>query len=111
MKNILQDITDKKHDTKVCRHNWKENGKFFNLVPNTCQYFEGSSNYQHLIVKQTLDYEKSEIPDGVEGDQQKQSVAAFRIKLAIFEDLKDEILVSCRLQEDEIKPKAELQNL
>ena len=103
MKNVLKEIIEKKHAIDTCKTNWKMNGKIFNQVPTTCQFYDGCSSYDDLLIHETL-----ESPDNADGasmseydDKNSKAISDFRIQLTIMEDIKDEILIGCRKQEDQ----------
>ena len=102
MRKVLQEIIEKKHDIETCNYNWKQNGKTFNQIPKTCDFYAGSSSYNDLLLHEIL--ESPDDTDGVDSendDESKKDVADFRIQLATLEDIKEEILIGCRKQEDQ----------
>ena len=103
MKNVLKEIIEKKHAIDTCKNNWRRNGKIFNQVPTTCQFYDGCSSYDDLLIHETL-----ESPDNTDGasmseydDENSKAISDFRIQLTMMEDIKDEILIGCRKQEDQ----------
>ena len=99
----MQEIIEKRHDIDTCKQNWKKNGKIFNQVPTTCPYYDNSSSYGDLLM-----HERLRNPDKTDGtsisendDEYSKNIADFRIQLTMMEDIKDEILIGCRKQEDQ----------
>ena len=103
MKNVLKEIIEKKHAIDTCKTNWKMNGKIFNQVPTTCQFYDGCSSFDDLLIHETL--ESPDNTDGASmteyGNENSKAISDFRIQLTMMEDIKDEILIGCRKQEDQ----------
>ena len=104
---MLQDVIEKKHDETVCQSNWKDNGRIFNQVPSTCRYFTNCHHYSNLLVHDTR-YKSVEIKHDQSGIDR---VANFRFQLALYQDVKDEVELGCRLQEDINDPESKIQDL
>ena len=104
---MLQDVIEKKHDETVCQSNWKNNGRIFNQVPSTCQYFTNCPHYSNLLVHDAR-YKNVEIKHDQSGIGR---VASFRILLALYQDVEDEVKIGCRLQKDLDEPKSKIQDL
>ena len=103
MRKVLQEIIEKKHDIETCNYNWKQNGKIFNQIPKTCDFYAGSSAYSDLLLYKILERPDDDT-DGIDSennDESKKDVADFRIQLATLEDIKEEIRIGCRKQEDQ----------
>ena len=107
LSKMLQDVIEKKHDDTACQSNWKKNGSIFNQVPNTCQYFENCPHYSDLLVHEKR-YKSMEIKYGLSKIDQ---VADFRIQLALFQGVKDEVMLGCRLSKDFDEPASKVQDL
>ena len=93
---ILTNIVSKKHDKDACNTNCKENGKFFNQKPQSCPYFTGASSFEKLLEKQKI--EDEDLPDATSRSNPK--VAEFCLLLIQSEDLRDEVKVGVRNQDD-----------
>ena len=104
---MLQDVIEKKHDDTACQSNWKNNGSIFNQVPNTCTYFTTCSDYSKLLVHDTR-YKSVEIKNDQSGIDR---VANFRILLAFYQEVEDEVMLGCRLSKDFDDPKSQIQEL
>ena len=92
----MQELIEKKHDFKTCKYNSKENGNIFHQEPTPCLFFDEAPSY-------LLKHESINI-DGIgsaSGDENSKMIADFRIQLIIMEDIKDEIIIGCRKQEDQ----------
>ena len=102
MKNVLTEIIEKKHPIDTCHNNWKMNGKIFNQVPLTCSFHPASPSYNDLLLYERLESRNDTDGVGSENDgQSKKDIADFRIQLATLEDIKEEIRIGCRKQEDQ----------
>ena len=104
---MLKDVIEKRHDDTSCQSNWKNNGSIFNQVPNTCQYFTNCPHYSNLLVHDTR-YKSMEIKNDQSGIDR---VANFRILLALYQDVEDEVMLGCRLSKDFDDPKSQIQEL
>ena len=104
---MLQDVIEKKHDDTACQSNWKNNGSIFNQVPNTCTYFTSCSDYSNLLVHDTR-YRSVEIKNEQSGIDR---VDNFIFQLALYQDVKDEVELGCRLQEDINDPESKIQDM
>ena len=109
LKNVLKEIIEKKHAIDTCKNNWKRNGKIFNQVPTTCQFYNRYDGYDDLLMPIS--------PDSTDGiaseiaDEKIKSIADFRILLATLEDIKEDIVIGCRKKEDKLKEFEKLQTL
>ena len=90
MKNVLKEIIEKKHAIDTCKNNWRRNGKIFNQVPTTCQFYDGCSSYDDLLIHES--------PDNTDGasmseydDENSKAISDFRIQLTMMEDIKEEV--------------------
>ena len=98
----MQEIIEKRHDIDTCKQNWKKNGKIFNQIPKTCDFYAGSSAYSDLLLYKILERPDDDT-DGIDSensDESSKNIADFRIQLTVMEDIKDEIIIGCRKQED-----------
>ena len=115
LSTALQDIIDKNHDSAICQHNWRKNNKKFNQVPNNaCQFFRGSSDFCELLEhkKFALNVPNTDsVGPGPHPGSSHPNISDFRTQLVLYEDLKDEITIGCRTQEDAKKPENDLQSL
>ena len=96
---MLQDVIEKKHDETVCQSNWKNNGRIFNQDSNTCQacqYFNNCLHYSNLLVHD-MRYKSVEIKHDQGGIDR---LASFRIHLALYQEVKDDVMLGCRLSQD-----------
>ena len=96
MRKVLQELIEKKHDFKTCKYNLKENGNIFNQEPTPCLFFDVAPSY--LLKHESIN------TDGIgsaNDDENSKMIADFRIKLTIMVDIKDEIIIGCRKQEDQ----------
>ena len=101
MRKVLQEIIEKKHDMETCNYNWKQNGKTFNQIPKTCDFYAGSASYNDLLLLEILESpDKTDGIDSENSDESMKNIADFRIQLAMLEDIKDEALMGFRRQED-----------
>ena len=92
----MQALIEKKHDLKTCKYNLNENGKIFNQEPTPCLFFDVAPSY--LLKHESIN------TDGIgsaNDDENSKMIADFRIQLIIMEDIKDEIIIGCRKQEDQ----------
>ena len=104
---ILTNIVSKKHDKDACNTNCKENGKFFNQKPQSCPYFTGASSFVKLLEKQKIEGE--DLPDST--SQSNPKVAEFCLLLIQLEDLRDEVKVGVRNQDDLLAQEEETEKL
>ena len=100
MKKVLKEIIEQKHDIETCKHNWKKNGKIFNQIPKTCDFFAGCSFYNGLLKHEKLKLKSPGMVASDSNDEIGSSIGKFRYMLAILEDIKDEIQIGCRNKED-----------
>ena len=105
---ILTNIVSKKHDKDACNTNCKENGKFFNQKPHHCPYFKGASSFDKLLEKQILD--DKDLPDDATS-QSNPKIAEFCLLLIQSEDLRDEVKVGVRNQDDLLAQEEETEKL
>ena len=98
----MQEIIEKMHDIDTCKHNWKKNGKIFNQIPKTCDFYAGSSAYSDLLLYRILERPDDDT-DGIDSensDESSKNIGDFRIQLAMLEDINNEISMGFRRQED-----------
>ena len=100
MKKVLQETIEKKHDSDTCKQNRKQNAKIFNQEPTPCLFFAGSPSYSYLLKQIHLSINTDGI-GSANDDENSKMIADFRIQLTIMEDIKDEIIIGCRKQEDQ----------
>ena len=109
LKGVLKDVIEKRHDANACKQNWKDNGKYFNQKPQTCTFFSGAKSYNNLLLHKKLDASKKD--DLLTVNEYNQRIAQFRLQLAIWDDLKDEVSIGCRNPEDNRKHESQLFSL
>ena len=111
MKKVLKEIIEQKHDIETCKYNWKKNGKIFNQIPKTCDFFAGSSFYNGLLKHEKLKLKSPGMVASDSNDEIGSSIGKFRYMLAILEDIKDDLLIGCRIQNDLNEVESKLQTL
>ena len=111
MKKVLKEIIEQTHDIDTCKHNWKKNGKIFNQIPKTCDFFAGSSFYNGLLKHEKLKLKSFGMVASDSNDEIGSSIGKFRYMLAILEDIKDDLLIGCRIQNDLNEVESKLQTL
>ena len=108
MTKVLGDIINKRHDQEACRFNCLENGKAFNQAPHHCPYFSNDFKYANLL--EHKDGKGEDLPDAaIKSNNPK--VAEYCWQLIQFEDLKDEVDIGVRNQDDLVAQQEETDNL
>ena len=110
MKKVLQEINERRHDKNVCKHNWKQNGKIFNQIPSTCAFYTGSSSYTDLLLHKELKSPGTMVASD-SNNEISSPIGKFSYKLAKMEDIKDEIIIGCRIKKDLNEIESDLQTL
>ena len=108
MTKVLSDIKAKRHDQEACQFNSMKNGKAFNQAPHHCQYFSNDFKYANLL--EHKDGTVEDLPDAAIKSINPK-VAEYCLQLIQLEDLKDEVDIGVRNQEDLAAQQEETDNL
>ena len=89
---------DKKHDKVTCKANCFQNGKVFSQTPYQCQYYSNDLNYATLLVHEEYSYDSTDA--SMTSEATNPSILKFFAQFVLLEDLKSDLELGVRKQED-----------
>ena len=100
MTKTLTDVIEKRHDKEACRHNCEKNGKLFNHPPYQCRYFTNDLSYNDLLVQKVVKDEDYPVKNQAITDKEIEKLIEFADTATIWDEMKVEVALGCRKDED-----------